>query len=224
MNKSEIQKRKEKIERIKKKYIPKKESYKPNQNAKFQFHSKLKEYIWIEINNFITQIREDFDEDCRSFNDDTKFEVLSYIILKYLDQSNLINKEWSSKIIIQIQRSIVMIYLLSSINAITKKPYSDRGISRMAGYTRVPSYLNEIKKCLGVKKNTKTTQIWTEIDAHIAQIRKIFDKRYEYREENEKFDLLKKEVMNFLIQDTNLLSVFVNPKIRTDIESSIVII
>lgn len=224
MNNSGIKNSKEKIEKLKKKYISEMVSHKPTQNVNFRFHSKVKEYIWIEIDNYISQVREKFDNDCRNVNNDIKFEVLEQIVLRYLEKNNLINIEWGLKIITQIKRSIVVIYLLRSIIPQTNKPYSDRAISRMAKYTRVPSYLNEIKKCLGIKKDTKTTHIWVEIDRYTSQIRKIFDKEHGQKEENEKLSILKQLVMNHLIQNTDLVGENGNPKIRIDIESSIVII
>ncbi len=224
MDNSEINNLKERIEKIKKKYIPETFSLKPAQDVNFQFHSKVKEHIWVEIDNYITQIRRDFDKDCWNFNYDIKFKVLKHIVLKYLDKNNLINKEWDSKILTQIKRSIGIIYLLRSLNPQTNKPYSDRAISRMVKYTRVPSYLNEIKKCIGIKKDTKTTRIWAEINSYIIQIRKRFNQRYGQREEDVKLSILKQIVMNHLIQNTDLVSENENPKTRKDIEASIVII
>jgi len=224
MNNSENNNLKEIIEKIKKKYIPEPVSLKHAQDAIIQFHSKVKEYIWVEIDNYISEIKDNFDRDSSQLNSDIKFKVLEQIVLKQLDKNNLINKGWGLKIVTQIKRSIVMIYLLRSLNPQTNKAYSDKAISRMVKYTRVPSYLNEIKKCIQIKKDTKVTRIWTEIDGYIIHIRKDFDHRYGQRGEYVKLNHLKQIVMNHLIQNTDLASEKDNPKTRKDIEASIVII
>lgn len=188
----------------------------------FQFREpnrKVKELIWTEIDNYLAIERENLDKELNCLEEKIKFNLLIKRVMMHLNKTNLISKDLNFRSKLLIERSIVMIYLLRSQN-----PRSDRQIALKAGYSQRASIIKKIKIHLGILEKNASMHLWKEIDDYIVQKKEDIYSKLKFLEENEKYHLLKQIIMNYLIDETNLVDRNLSPTKKTSIERTILVI
>lgn len=121
--------------------------------------------IWIEIDNYIAQERENLDKKLRYLEETEKYHLIKQIIMKYLiDETNLVDRNLSLTKKTSIERAIVIIYLLRSKSSLTfteimvKSEYKDtKPIRNIANYFRIYAHLeidhiNQTRVCARCKR------------------------------------------------------------------------
>ena len=106
-------------------------------------------HIWIEIDNYIAQERENLDKKLRHLEENEKYHLIKQIIMKYLmDETNLVDRNLSLTKKTSIERAIVIIYLLRSKSSLTfteimiKSEYKDtKPIRNIANYFGIYAHL-----------------------------------------------------------------------------------
>ena len=122
-------------------------------------------HIWIEIDNYIAQERENLDKKLKLLEENEKYHFIKQTIMNYLiAETNLVNRNLSLTKKTSIERAIVIIYLLRSKSSLTfneimiKSEYKDtKPIRNIANYFRIYAHLeidhiNQTRVCAKCKR------------------------------------------------------------------------